>query len=40
MGGRRMGGFLFVEAEAAGTEALMEWVALARGYVETLPPKA
>lgn len=40
MGGRRMGGFLFVEAEAAGSEVLSEWVALARSYVETLPPKA
>jgi hypothetical protein len=39
MGGRRMGGFVFVEAQAAGAEALPDWVALARGYVETLPPK-
>lgn len=40
MGGRRMGGFIFVAAEAAGADTLPEWVALARSYVETLPPKS
>lgn len=38
-GGRRMGGFIFVDAEACEGEAMDGWVALALHYVETLPPK-
>jgi|SoiMethySBSTD1v2_1073268.scaffolds.fasta_scaffold1140288_2 TfoX/Sxy family transcriptional regulator of competence genes len=39
MGGRRIGGFVFVEAEACTPRALTDWIALALGYVQTLPGK-
>ena len=39
MGGRRMGGLIFVEAEGCGDEALKGWVELALSFVHTLPPK-
>jgi TfoX N-terminal domain len=39
MGGRRFGGFIFVDAEACTPRALTAWVAMALGYVKTLPKK-
>ena len=39
MGGRRFGGFIFVDAEACTPRALTAWVAVALGYVKTLPRK-
>ncbi|MBL4757945.1 MAG: TfoX/Sxy family protein [Rhizobiales bacterium] len=39
MGGRRMGGMVFVEEEACDEAALKNWVALALSFVSTLPPK-
>lgn len=39
MGGRRFGGFVFVDAEACAPRALSTWVAMALGYVRTLPKK-
>jgi hypothetical protein len=39
MGGRRLGGFVFVEARACSSRALTAWVAMALGYVRTLPKK-
>ena len=38
-GGRRMGGFVFVDAAACEGDAMDGWVSLALRYVETLPPK-
>lgn len=38
--GRRMGGFVWVDAAACPSEALLhEWIALAERYVRTLPEK-
>ena len=38
--GRRMPGFVMVEPAGLSTSAdLKSWVAMARAYVETLPPK-
>lgn len=38
--GREMPGFVLVDPEGLGTEEeLSEWLALARRYVDTLPPK-
>ncbi len=39
MGGRRMGGMVFVDEAACDTEALKDWVSLALSFVTTLPPK-
>ncbi|MCT7375701.1 TfoX/Sxy family protein [Chelativorans salis] len=39
MGGRRMNGFVFVDAEACDGEALKGWISLALGFVGGLPPK-
>jgi hypothetical protein len=39
MGGRRFGGFVFVDAKACASRALTAWVAMALGYVRTLPKK-
>jgi TfoX/Sxy family transcriptional regulator of competence genes len=39
MGGRRMGGFVFVDADACDQAALDGWIALALGFVRTLPKK-
>lgn len=39
LGGRRMPGFVFVDAQSCDDEALGRWVTLARAYSSTLPPK-
>ena len=39
MGGKRLGGLIFVEAEACGDPALRKWLALALGFVGKLPRK-
>ncbi len=39
MGGRRMRGFFFVDAEACDDETLKDWVGLALSFVATLPAK-
>jgi hypothetical protein len=39
LGGRRLGGFIFVDAEACTPRALPGWVAMALGYVSTRPKK-
>jgi hypothetical protein len=39
MGGRRLGGFAFVDAEACPPGVLEAWVEMALGYVRTLPKK-
>ena len=39
MGGRRMGGFVFVDADACDQAALDGWIALALGFIRTLPKK-
>ncbi len=39
LGGRRMGGFLFVDAATCDGDALKAWIDLARSFVATLPPK-
>jgi len=39
MGGRKMGGMVFVDAEACDDTALRDWVALALDFVGGLPPK-
>ncbi|MBK6897494.1 MAG: TfoX/Sxy family protein [Alphaproteobacteria bacterium] len=39
MGGKRLGGFVFVEAKACEGAALSEWLALALPYVGGLPKK-
>ena len=39
MGGRRMGGFVHVEAAALDKAGLKDWLALALDFVATLPRK-
>lgn len=40
MNGRTMGGFVFVAGDAIEDDAaLEEWIATARAFVDTLPPK-
>jgi len=40
MNGRAMGGFVFVAGDAIeDDDALREWIATARAFVDTLPPK-
>jgi TfoX/Sxy family transcriptional regulator of competence genes len=39
MGGRRMGGFVFVDAPSCKGKALDAWIGLALTYVGALPPK-
>ena len=38
-GERRIGSFIFVDVADCADEALKEWITLARGFVDTLPPK-
>ncbi|MGE0667690.1 MAG: TfoX/Sxy family protein [Sphingomonadales bacterium] len=40
MGGRRMGGMVFVEEDACDGEALGGWIGMSLGFVGTLPAKA
>lgn len=40
MGGNRLGGFIFVDAEACRGKRLAGWLDLALGYVGDMPPKA
>ena len=39
MGGRRMSGFVFVDAEDCDDGDLRDWIALARSFVAELPAK-
>ena len=39
MGGKRLGGLVFVEAAACDKTALKEWIAMALGFVGRLPSK-
>ena len=39
MGGKRIGGFIFVAAEACHGAALSKWLALATAYTDCLPKK-
>jgi hypothetical protein len=39
MGGKRLGGLVFVDAESGDEAALKEWIAMALGFVGTLPRK-
>lgn len=39
MGGRRMGGMVFVGEEACDDDALKDWLSLALSFVSTLPAK-
>ncbi len=39
MGGRRMGGMIFVDQQICDSKTLNEWVSLSLSFVETLPPK-
>lgn len=39
LGGRRMGGFIFVDAERCDEAMLASWIDLARAFVGKLPPK-
>ena len=39
MGGRRMGGFYYVDADDCDDALLKQWVSLALSFVTTLPPK-
>ena len=39
MGGRRMSGLIFVDADKCDEAQLKSWIALARGFVDTLPAK-
>jgi len=39
LGGRRMGGFVFLDAAACNDAVLRSWIDLALGFVRTLPPK-
>jgi TfoX/Sxy family transcriptional regulator of competence genes len=39
MGGRRMGGYVYVDREALNECAVRQWVQLAVSFVATLPPK-
>lgn len=38
--GRRYQGFVWVDPEECSAAQLRQWLALAEGYVSTLPPKA
>ncbi len=38
-GGRRMGGFYFVNADDCSSKVIEEWLALAAAYAKSLPPK-
>lgn len=40
MGGREMKDYVVVAAEALDDDALAQWIADARRYVEPMPPKA
>jgi TfoX/Sxy family transcriptional regulator of competence genes len=39
MGGKRFGGFVFVDAESCDRTMLKEWIAMALGFVGRLPGK-
>ena len=39
MGGKRMSGFFFVDAETCDADRLKDWIALSLSFVGTLPPK-
>jgi hypothetical protein len=39
MGGRRIGGFIFVDAKACTSRTFPKWIAMALDYVNTLPEK-
>lgn len=39
MGGKRLGGLIFVEADVCDDRILREWIALALGFVGRLPKK-
>ncbi|PCI60186.1 MAG: RNA methyltransferase [Kordiimonadales bacterium] len=39
MGGKRLGGMVFVDEEYCDEAALADWVMLALSFVSTLPPK-
>lgn len=39
MGGRKMGGFIYVDADATDDAALAKWVAMALGFAGSLPAK-
>jgi hypothetical protein len=39
MGGKRFGGFVYVDAGACGGDALKGWLVLALGFVGSLPRK-
>jgi TfoX/Sxy family transcriptional regulator of competence genes len=39
MGGKRLGGLVFVDADACDNNALKKWLALALGFVGKLPGK-
>jgi TfoX/Sxy family transcriptional regulator of competence genes len=39
MGGKRLGGLVFVDADACDQAALKEWIAMALGFVGRLPKK-
>lgn len=39
MGGRRMVGFVFVDAARCDARGLRRWIALAENFVGTLPPR-
>lgn len=39
MGGKRMGGFCFVDAESCDDQALKSWIELALPFVQKLPSK-
>ena len=40
MGGRRMGGFIFVDEAACDDDAIRDWISLSMSYVSNLPPKS
>lgn len=40
LGGRRMGGIVFVAADECDERQLSDWITLARAFVENLPAKA
>ena len=40
VGGRKLGGFVWVDADAAIDAGLADWIAVADRFVATLPPKA
>ncbi len=39
MGGKRLGGLVFVDADACDQAALKDWIAMALGFVGRLPKK-